>query len=55
MRLHNALSPNGVRVTVFLAEKGIEIPVTPVDILGGEPRREPFLSLNPLGEVACLA
>lgn len=54
MRLHNGLSPNGVRVTIFLAEKEIEIPVIPVDILGGEPRREPFLSLNPLGEVPIL-
>ncbi len=54
MKLHNGLSPNGLRVTVFLAEKGLEIPVVPVDILGGEPRREPFLSLNPLGEVPVL-
>lgn len=54
MKLYNGLSPNGVRVTIFLAEKGIDIPLVPVDILGGEPKREPFLSLNSLGEVPVL-
>lgn len=54
MKLYNGFSPNGVRVTVFLAEKGIEVPIVPIDIPGGEPRREPFLSINPLGEVPVL-
>lgn len=54
MKLYNGLSPNGVRVTIFLAEKGVEIPLIPIDIPGGEPKRMPFLSVNPLGEVPAL-
>lgn len=54
MKLYNGLSPNGVRVGIFLAEKGVDIPLTPIDIPGGEPKRDPFLSLNSLGEVPVL-
>lgn len=54
MKLHNGMSPNGARVSIFLAEKGIDVPLQPVDIMQGETRAEPFLSINPLGEVPVL-
>lgn len=43
------------RVRMFLAEKGVDdVELVPVDILGGEARREPFLSKNPLSQVPVL-
>ncbi len=54
MKLYNGLSPNGARVTVFLAEKGIDLPTQDIDILGGEARMEAFSRINPLGQVPVL-
>ena len=36
MKLHESPSPNARRVTVFMAEKGIECERVSVDIRGGE-------------------
>lgn len=55
MKLHEAATaPNCRRVRIFLAEKGIEVPVVPVDLVSAENRNEPFLSKNPLGGVPIL-
>jgi glutathione S-transferase len=48
------LAPNPRRVRIFLAEKGIEVPVTQVDIGKAENRQPPFLAKNPLGGVPIL-
>jgi glutathione S-transferase len=55
MRLHDSrLAPNPRRVRVFLAEKGIAVPLVPVD-LGKLEQREPgFRALNPVGEIPVL-
>jgi len=54
MKLHNSIGPNPRVVRMFLAEKGVTIPLVTVDLLGGENRREPYLSKNPSGQLPCL-
>jgi glutathione S-transferase len=48
------LAPNPRRVRIFLAEKGIEVPIVQVDIGKAENRQAPFLAKNPLGGVPIL-
>lgn len=47
-------APNPRRVRVFLAEKGIEVPLVPVDMAGMEHRGEPMTSRNPLQRLPVL-
>ena len=54
MRLHNFPSPNGQRVTIFLAEKGLEIPTATVNLLEGEHLKDGYRALNSLCEVPAL-
>jgi len=54
MKLYNGMSPNGARVQVFLAEKGIEIPTVDVSILEGATRTAAFRKINSLGQVPVL-
>lgn len=54
MKLYNGMAPNGLRVTVFLAEKGIEIPTETTNPLDGATRTDAFLKINPLGEIPAL-
>lgn len=49
MRLYDSgRAPNPRRVRVFLAEKGIEVPLVPVDIAKGEHKAPGYTALNPL-------
>lgn len=50
----NASAPNPRRVRIFLAEKGIRIPVEQVDIAKAENRGEAFRAKNPFGQVPVL-
>ncbi|MEE8475158.1 MAG: glutathione S-transferase family protein [Myxococcota bacterium] len=55
MKLHdNTHAPNPRRVRVFLAEKGLEVPLVQVDIGNRENREPAFLALNPMGGVPVL-
>jgi glutathione S-transferase len=45
---------NPVRVAIFLAEKGIDIPFEPVDLLGGAHREAAFLAKSPTAHVPVL-
>ncbi len=54
MKLHNSIGPNPHVVRLFLAEKGVSLPLVNVDLLGGENRKEPYLSKNPAGQLPCL-
>ena len=55
MKLYDsAMAPNPRRVRIFLAEKGIEVPVEQVDIGKAENRQEPFLAQNPMGGLPVL-
>jgi glutathione S-transferase len=46
--------PNARRVRIFLAEKGISVPLVPVDLGRKEHRLPEFLARNPLGRVPVL-
>jgi len=55
MKLHEfAGAPNPKKVRVYLAEKGIDVPSVPVDIVTGENRRPDFLKKNPMGGLPVL-
>ena len=55
MKLHDSkLAPNPRRVRMFLAEKGIQVPLVNVDIAKAENRQPPFLAKNPMGGVPVL-
>lgn len=55
MKLYDAtIAPNPRRVRIFAAEKGIELPLEPVDIRSGVNRQEEFLRKNPLGGLPVL-
>lgn len=55
MKLYEAATaPNCRRVRIFLAEKGIEVPIVPVDIVAAENRQPPYLAKNPMGGVPVL-
>jgi glutathione S-transferase len=50
MKLYDSIGPNPHLVRMFAAEKGFTFKETvKIDIMGGENRREPFLSKNPAG------
>jgi glutathione S-transferase len=48
------LAPNPRRVRIFLAEKGIAVPLVNVDIARAENRQPPFLAKNPMGGLPVL-
>jgi glutathione S-transferase len=48
------LAPNPKKVRVYLAEKGIELPIEAVDVMGGANRTPEFLKKNPLGGLPVL-
>jgi glutathione S-transferase len=55
VKLHeNASAPNPRRVRIFLAEKGITVPIVQVDIAKQENRGADFRAKNPLGQVPVL-
>ena len=55
MKFHTSVGPNPRVVTLFMAEKGIEIPEITVDLRGGENRRAPYtVEVNPAGQTPAL-
>jgi glutathione S-transferase len=55
MKLYDsAAAPNPRRVRIFLAEKGVQVPIEPVDIGKADNRKPPFLAKNPLGGLPVL-
>src|SRR5260370_4257619 len=44
---HSASSPNSRRVRIFLAEKGLSIPLVPVDLGKGEQHSDAYRAINP--------
>lgn len=49
MKLTSSIGPNPGVVTMFIAEKGIDVPTETIDIMTGENRRADFLAMNPTG------
>jgi len=55
MQLYDVTAaPNPRRVRVFLAEKGIDVPMVQVDMAKGEHKTPAFLAMNPSGKVPVL-
>jgi glutathione S-transferase len=44
---HSTSSPNSRRVRMFLAEKGLTVPLTPVDLAKGEQHSDAYRAINP--------
>ncbi len=47
-------APNPRRVRIYLAEKGLSVPLQSISIRDGEHRGEAFLQVNPLGQIPAL-
>ena len=54
MKLYTSIGPNPRVVRMFIAEKGIEVPLVQVDLMKGENRLELHLSRNPAGQTPAL-
>jgi glutathione S-transferase len=54
MKLFNSVGPNPHIVRMFAAEKGIQLELVPVDLRGGENRKEAHLARNPAGQLPTL-
>ncbi len=54
MKLYNSIGPNPKAVRMFMAEKGIELPMIEIDIRGGENRQAAYLAKNPSGQTPAL-
>ncbi len=54
MKLYNSRGPNPAVVRIFMAEKGIELPMEEVDIRAGVNRQSDYLQLNPAGQCPAL-
>ena len=54
MKLYNSIGPNPRMVRMFMAEKGMDIPRVEVDLLAGVNRKEPYLKVNPAGQMPAL-
>lgn len=55
MKLYTSVGPNPRVVKMFLAEKGLEVPLVAVDLPGGENRREPYnTTVNRAGQTPAL-
>ena len=54
MKLYNSVGPNPKVVRMFMAEKGIELPTTEIDVRGGENRQDAYLAVNPSGQCPAL-
>jgi len=54
MKLFDARTPNSMRVHVLMAEKGIDLPREPIDVINGGTRTGAFLKINSLGELPVL-
>jgi glutathione S-transferase len=54
MKLYDSLGPNPRLVRMFIGEKGLEIPLVQVDLMGAENRAEAFRAKNPAGQTPVL-
>ncbi len=54
MKLHTSIGPNPQVVKMFMAERGITLPMVEVDIQAGKNREPEFLKTNPSGQSPAL-
>ena len=54
MLFYNSIGPNPRIVRMFMAERGIDMPRTEVDLRAGENRQAPYLAKNAFGQMPAL-
>jgi glutathione S-transferase len=54
LKLYNSVGPNPHVVRMFMAERGISLPVEEIDIMKGHNREAGYLKTNPAGQAPCL-
>ncbi|MDZ4870317.1 MAG: glutathione S-transferase [Alphaproteobacteria bacterium] len=54
MKFYNSIGPNPRAVRMFMAEKGLKIPLAEVDLLKGENRQDAYTKKNNAGQMPCL-
>ena len=54
MKFYNSIGPNPRLVRIFMAEKGIDLPIEEVDLMAGENRQPPYNQKNPTGQMPAL-
>ncbi|KAJ8620598.1 hypothetical protein MRB53_029127 [Persea americana] len=55
LKLHGSvMSTAAMRAIVCLIEKELELELVPVNMATGDHKKEPFISLNPFGQVPAL-
>jgi glutathione S-transferase len=54
MKLYDSFGPNPRAMRMFLAEKGISIPIISVDLMKAENRQPPYTDRNPGGQLPAL-
>jgi glutathione S-transferase len=54
MKFYNSIGPNPHVVRMFMAEKGLKIEATDVDLMAGDNRKEAHLARNPHGQMPTL-
>lgn len=54
MLFYDSIGPNPRVVRMFMAERGIDLPRTTIDLRAGENRQPPYLAKNPSGQMPCL-
>lgn len=54
MKLLQSFGPNPRRVRMYLLEKGVQVPMVEIDILGGENRGAAYKKKNPAGQLPAL-
>src|SRR5689334_1268651 len=54
MKFYNSLGPNPRCVRMFMAEKGISIPSTEVNLMAADNRKPPYTDRNPGGQMPAL-
>jgi glutathione S-transferase len=54
MKLYNSLGPNPRMVRMFAKEKGVDLALEEVDLMGAENRQGKYKEKNPAGQLPCL-
>jgi glutathione S-transferase len=54
MLFYDSVGPNPRVVRMFMAERGIEVPKTAIDLRGGENRQPAYMAKNPAATMPCL-
>ena len=54
MKLFNSVGPNPKVVRMYMAERGIEVDLQEIDLMGGENRQSDYLKINPGGQLPAL-